>query len=41
MVREALKKGLELEPKLGVNPLKYGIIASTDTHLGTPGSTDE
>ncbi|MCH2172521.1 DUF3604 domain-containing protein [Myxococcota bacterium] len=37
MVREALKKGLLLEESLGVNPLKYGIIASTDTHLATPG----
>ncbi|MCA9509209.1 MAG: DUF3604 domain-containing protein [Myxococcota bacterium] len=41
MVREALKKGLALEKELGVNPLKYGIIASTDTHLGTPGLVDE
>ncbi len=41
MVREALKKGLRLEAELGVNPLKYGIIASTDTHLGTPGLADE
>jgi hypothetical protein len=41
MVREALKKGLALEQQLGVNPLKYGIIASTDTHLGTPGLVDE
>jgi hypothetical protein len=41
MVREALKKGLALEAKLGVNPLKYGIIASTDTHLATPGLTME
>jgi hypothetical protein len=37
MVREALKRGLEEEERLGVNPLKYGIIASTDTHLATPG----
>jgi hypothetical protein len=37
MVREALKKGLVLESEIGENPLKYGIIASTDTHLGTPG----
>ncbi|MFP6639649.1 MAG: DUF3604 domain-containing protein [Myxococcota bacterium] len=37
MVREALKKGLVLEGTLGENPLKYGIVASTDTHLGTPG----
>jgi hypothetical protein len=40
-VREALKKGLRLEAELGVNPLKYGIVASTDTHVGTPGLTDE
>ena len=37
MVREGLKKGLVLEAQLGENPLKYGIVASTDTHLGTPG----
>jgi hypothetical protein len=41
MVREALKKGLALEEQLGANPLKYGIVASTDTHLGTPGLTEE
>jgi len=41
MVREALKKGIRLEDEIGVNPLKYGIIASTDTHLGTPGLTLE
>jgi len=41
MVREGLKKGLLLEAKLGVNPLKYGIIASTDTHLATPGLVAE
>jgi hypothetical protein len=36
-VREALKKGLVQAAELGINPLQYGIIASTDTHLGTPG----
>ena len=41
MVREALKKGIALEREIGVNPLKFGIIASTDTHLGTPGLVDE
>ena len=41
MVREALKKGIRLEDEIGVNPLKYGIIASTDSHLGTPGLTAE
>ena len=37
MVREALKKGLVQEETIGVNSLKYGIIASTDTHLAAPG----
>jgi hypothetical protein len=40
-VRGALQKGLLLERSLGANPLKYGIIASTDTHLGTPGLVAE
>ncbi|MDD9853929.1 MAG: DUF3604 domain-containing protein [Deltaproteobacteria bacterium] len=40
-VREALKKGLVLQRRLGVNPLRYGIVASTDTHLGTPGLATE
>lgn len=40
-VRYALKKGLMLKQKLGVNPFKYGFIASTDTHLGTPGLVSE
>lgn len=41
MVRGALKKGILLESQLGANPLKYGIIASTDSHLGTPGLVAE
>ncbi|MGH0029808.1 MAG: DUF3604 domain-containing protein [Myxococcota bacterium] len=41
MVREALKKGLAIEGLVGANPLKYGIVASTDTHLGTPGLVAE
>jgi hypothetical protein len=36
-VREALIEGLALRERLGVNPYKFGIIGSTDTHLGTPG----
>lgn len=40
-VRYALKKGLEQEEKLGVNPFKFGMIGSTDTHNGTPGNTEE
>jgi hypothetical protein len=30
--REALKTGLLLEKKLGVNPFKFGMIGSTDSH---------
>lgn len=40
-VRDALKKGLEFEESLGVNPFKYGMIGSTDTHNSTPGHTAE
>lgn len=31
-VREALKRGLAIEAKTGVNPYKLGLIGSTDTH---------
>lgn len=37
----ALKEGLRQEQNLGVNGLKYGIIASTDTHIAAPGLTTE
>ena len=40
-VRDALKKGLRLSAELGINPMKYGFIASTDSHLGTPGLVAE
>ena len=30
--REALKNGLLLEKKLGVNPYKFGLVGSTDSH---------
>jgi len=32
--REALKRGLALEAKLGTNPYKFGMIGSTDSHTG-------
>ena len=40
-VRSALVDGLLLESQLGVNPYRFGFIASTDTHLGTPGAVEE
>jgi hypothetical protein len=30
--REALKRGLEIEKKRGVNPYKFGMIGATDSH---------
>jgi hypothetical protein len=32
--RAALKRGLEIEAKVGVNPYKFGMIGSTDSHTG-------
>ena len=40
-VRWALKKGLEHEDTHGVNPFKFGMIGSTDTHTATPGKVEE
>ncbi|MBW2270440.1 MAG: DUF3604 domain-containing protein [Deltaproteobacteria bacterium] len=41
MVREALKRGLALDARYGANPFRFGLIASTDTHLAAPGLTEE
>lgn len=38
--REALKRGLAYEAKLGANPFKFGMIGSTDMHTGLA-TTDE
>lgn len=40
-LRDALATGMRLESELGVNPFQLGFIASTDTHLGTPGAVEE
>ena len=39
-VREALARGLAIEKQVGVNPYKFGLIASSDTHVAG-GSFDE
>lgn len=39
--RNAMAEGLALRPLLGVNPYRQNIIASTDTHNGTPGLARE
>ena len=40
-VRKVLVDGLVIEEQLSVNPYQFGVIASTDTHLGTPGAARE
>ncbi|MEZ5568072.1 MAG: DUF3604 domain-containing protein [Halioglobus sp.] len=40
-VRQVLGEGLGIAAQLGVNPYQFGFIASTDTHLGTPGAAEE
>jgi len=40
-LRKVLVDGLVIEQAVGANPYQFGFIASTDTHLGTPGAADE
>ena len=39
--REALKTGLKLESELGVNPYKFGMIGSTDSHTSLTTAEEE
>jgi uncharacterized protein DUF3604 len=39
--RSALKSGLKLEAKLGINPYKFGMIGSTDMHTGLSAQEEE
>ena len=39
--REALKRGLAIESKLGTNPYKYGLIGSTDSHTSLATAADD
>jgi hypothetical protein len=39
--REAYKRGLQYEEKLGVNPFKFGQIGSTDSHTTLATSTED
>ncbi len=40
-VRDALGQGLRFQASLGANPFAYGFVASTDTHLATPGAVED
>ena len=39
--REALKRGLKYEEQLGVNPFKFGMVGSTDSHTALSTSTED
>jgi hypothetical protein len=39
--REALKTGLKLEKKIGVNPYRFGMIGSTDSHTSMTTAEEE
>jgi hypothetical protein len=39
--REALKLGLSEESRIGVNPFKFGMIGSTDSHNAIPSTREE
>ena len=39
--REALKNGLKIEKKIGVNPFKFGLVGSTDSHTGMATAAEE
>ncbi len=39
--RSALKTGLQLEEKLGVNPFKFGMIGASDSHSSLPTTREE
>jgi len=39
--REAYKRGLKYEAKLGVNPFKFGQIGSTDSHTSFAATTED
>ena len=39
--RSALLRGLELDQKLGINPFKFGMIGSTDSHTSLSTTTED
>lgn len=40
-IRNGLRRGLELQTTMSVNPLKMGIVGATDNHNATPGHVDK
>ena len=40
-IRPALKRGLQMERKLGVNPYNFGVIGSTDSHTALSSAEED
>lgn len=40
-LRSALKRGMEIQQRTGVNPYKVGLIGSSDTHTGLASSDED
>lgn len=40
-VRDAYKRGLEIQAKVGANPFKYGMVGDTDAHSGTSATEED
>ncbi len=39
--REGLKRGLQLEAELGINPFKFGLVGATDSHTALSTADDD
>jgi hypothetical protein len=40
-IRSGLRRGLQIEQKIGVNPFKFGLIGSTDSHTGLASAEED
>ncbi|HEB26626.1 MAG TPA: DUF3604 domain-containing protein [Porticoccus sp.] len=40
-IRSGLRRGLEIENNIGVNPYKFGLIGSTDSHTGLSSAEED
>lgn len=40
-LRDVWRDGMDHERRAGLNPLQFGVIASTDTHISAPGAVEE
>lgn len=40
-LRDAWRDGLDYQRRADINPLEFGVLASTDTHISAPGAVEE